>query len=370
MKILFVLEYYYPHIGGVEILFQKLAEETVKRGNQVMVVTIKLPGTKHREYINGVEIIRLRMPKIGIRYWFTFLTFFKLVKYVNNFDIIHTTTYNAALPSWLAAKIFRKKIIITIHEVWGKLWMKIPDMIYVSKILHRFYEFLVVNLVYDLIITVSNFTKNVLNKNNVKTIHSGIDNNLFNRSKYIDKSKEIRTKLKFDLSFIALYFGRPGWAKGLEFFVQAIPEIKKQIPNFKAVLLVSKEPAKKYYNTIELIKQLQIKDNVTILDPVARGDLPAYLLLADCIVVPSISEGFGFNVAEASALEIPIVATNAGSIPEVISGNFILVEPQNPEELAHGVINMYNNKKITVTNKKVFNWEKSVDEYMKSYTSL
>jgi hypothetical protein len=43
IKILFVLEYYSPHIGGMETLFQNLCEGLVKRGYKVAVVTSLLP---------------------------------------------------------------------------------------------------------------------------------------------------------------------------------------------------------------------------------------------------------------------------------------------------------------------------------------
>jgi glycosyltransferase involved in cell wall biosynthesis len=39
MKILFVLENYYPHIGGVEVLFKNLTEELVKKGQNLCCYT-------------------------------------------------------------------------------------------------------------------------------------------------------------------------------------------------------------------------------------------------------------------------------------------------------------------------------------------
>jgi multimeric flavodoxin WrbA len=46
MKILFVLEHYYPHTGGVEILFKNLCEGLVKKGHEVEVITTRLANTK------------------------------------------------------------------------------------------------------------------------------------------------------------------------------------------------------------------------------------------------------------------------------------------------------------------------------------
>ena len=41
MKILFVLDQYYPHVGGVETLFQNLAENLVKKGNDKKEMSVR-----------------------------------------------------------------------------------------------------------------------------------------------------------------------------------------------------------------------------------------------------------------------------------------------------------------------------------------
>jgi D-inositol-3-phosphate glycosyltransferase len=46
MRILFVLEYYAPHVGGAETLFQNLCEGLTARGHVVDVITSKIAGTK------------------------------------------------------------------------------------------------------------------------------------------------------------------------------------------------------------------------------------------------------------------------------------------------------------------------------------
>lgn len=96
MKILFVLEYYFPHIGGVETLFKSLCEGLVKKGHKVKVVTMQIEGTKGNEIVNGVDITRIPFPN---RYLFTFLSFFDVLRLAKGVDIIVTTTYNGAPPA-------------------------------------------------------------------------------------------------------------------------------------------------------------------------------------------------------------------------------------------------------------------------------
>ena len=59
----------------------------------------------------------------------------------------------------------------------------------------------------------------------------------------------------------------------------------------------------------------------------SRSELQSYIAASDCIVVPSLSESFGFAAAEACAMGKPIVASNVASLPEVVSARFILIEP-------------------------------------------
>ena len=59
MKILFICENYYPHRGGAEVLFKKLAEGYVQRGHQVTILTHRLKNTPKKENVNGVVIRRV-----------------------------------------------------------------------------------------------------------------------------------------------------------------------------------------------------------------------------------------------------------------------------------------------------------------------
>jgi glycosyltransferase involved in cell wall biosynthesis len=57
-------------------------------------------------------------------------------------------------------------------------------------------------------------------------------------------------------------------------------------------------------------------------------------------VVPSLYEGFGFPAAEAMACELPVVATTAGALPEVVGMDGttgILVSPRDPVALSEAV---------------------------------
>jgi glycosyltransferase involved in cell wall biosynthesis len=74
--------------------------------------------------------------------------------------------------------------------------------------------------------------------------------------------------------------------------------------------------------------------HVGYVDPAARRDVYAGARL---LVQPSFEEGFGLPVLEAMTLGVPVVASNRGSLPEVLGGAGPLVEPDDPEAIAAAI---------------------------------
>ncbi|MBU0626082.1 hypothetical protein KKH82_01285 [Patescibacteria group bacterium] len=48
----------------------------------------------------------------------------KGIKLAKQHDVIHTTTYNAAIPASIIGRISKRKVVITVHEIFGKLRYK------------------------------------------------------------------------------------------------------------------------------------------------------------------------------------------------------------------------------------------------------
>lgn len=65
--------------------------------------------------------------------------------------------------------------------------------------------------------------------------------------------------------------------------------------------------------------------------------LSALLSGAAVLAYPSRYEGFGFPPLQAMGAGVPVVATRAGAVPEIVGDAALLVAPGNPEELADGL---------------------------------
>jgi D-inositol-3-phosphate glycosyltransferase len=372
MRIIFVSEYYWPHIGGVEVVFSQLAQKLADRGHDCHIITCKIKGTPNFEVINGIMIHRVNVPEKGDRYWFALLAIPAIIKIARKASVIHTTTYSAAFPAWVASCILRKKCIITVHEVWGNMWNKMENMSRVSAFLHRIFERIIISLPFNKYCSVSNYTEgclisNGINRKKCLTIYNGIDYDLFD-PEYFNGIK-IKSKLGLEKNFVYLYFGRPGISKGLTYLIRAVPLISQKISNARLLLIIPREISERYEKIKTLINELEIKDKVVMLDPVPRNELPDYIAASDCVIVPSLSEGFGFSAAEACAMNKPIVVSRAASLPEVVWGKHWFVEPGNSTQIAEAVENISKGN-VQIIPDKVFNWDDCCKKYLQVYQEL
>ncbi len=70
---------------------------------------------------------------------------------------------------------------------------------------------------------------------------------------------------------------------------------------------------------------------------VQDGELSAIYSAARAFVYPSLYEGFGLPPLEAMSCGVPVVTSQAGSLPEVVGSAAILVDPRDEAELAAGL---------------------------------
>ncbi len=371
MKVLFVLDYFPPHIGGAETLFDNMTKELSRLGVEVSILTQKLPGTKAFEISHNRRIYRIYSP---IRHAFAAAAARKCIQLANNSDIVHAATLGGLAAVALVAKLIKKPVVATIFEVWGSLFLKLqkPPL----SVINYATENASLNSYKNrFCVAISRSTKNALVKKGfdekkVFVVYPGIDRKLFNPR----AAASLRSKKP-----TILFFGRPGIAKGVNYLVKALPIIKIKLPDARLMLLLSKKPETEYKKTISLVAKLNLSDSVKFLDPRLVGQLPGIIKSADVCVVPSISEGFGFSAAESAACGTPVIASKAGSLPEIVKNGYngLLSEPANPQSIAKNVIKVLSDKKLRRRlaangpgSVKMFRWDKAAREYLKIYKSV
>ncbi len=360
MRILFILELYYPNIGGIEKLFKTLAEKLVEEGHSVKVITSRFrKDLPTYEVINGVEVKRL---KIRSRFLFTFFGIFGMAKDAKNCDIIHTTSFNAALPARLAGCLARKKVLITFHEAWGRLWFKLPYAGFISRRLYYSYEWFILRLGFYRFIAVSDYTAESLKRLGVKNekiirIYNGLDYKDFDSSEHTPPKQ-----------FTFTYFGRLGISKGLDLILGAAPAFLAEYPDTHLQMILPDRP-QSFLKKINRELQKIPRERYTLLHKLGYAELQETLLNSTCIMIPSYSEGFCFAAAETIALGIPLISSGQGALAEVVSGKYITMASQNTEGLLLALQKAYSGK-WEETPIKRFHFNDTVENYLSLYEKV
>ncbi len=369
-RLLFVLQYYYPYIGGLEMIFQNLAERLTQRGYGVHVLTTRLAATPRNETHNSVQITRVTVPRRADRYYFTLAAIPHAMRLARRCDLVHTAPYNGALPAYLAARAVHRPVLLTALEVLGSRWHVVERNL-LAAWGYRLFERFLTRLPFDRFAAISQATLRDclaagMPAEKGRVIYPGVDE-AFRPG---PRRGALRAQLGLSADdFLYLYFGRPGKTKGVEFLLRAAPQIQAAIPNAHLVLLLSDQPREWYERLRRLAADLQESARIHILPAAPRVVLVDYLRDADCIVIPSLTEGFGLTAAEACATGIPVVATRAGAIPEIISGQHVLVEPGSAEAIAEGVSRLRRGEWEEAPPKR-FSWEAMVAAYEGLYREV
>ena len=216
------------------------------------------------------------------------------------------------------------------------------------------------------IVTVSQSSKNGIiqefkcKKNNISVINNGLDTDEFSPIKdSIRDTNRLITTASADVPL-----------KGLDYSLKALKILMKDYPNIHLVVIGE---YKKGGHTERLIKKLDIKDNVLFKKHISKEEIRKLYSTSSVAIVSSLYEGFGYPVIEAMSCEVPLIATNVSSIPELVGKYGILINPKDENQLSKKIKNILHNyedyKKTAIQGRqhiiKTFNWSKITSEYEK-----
>ena len=216
------------------------------------------------------------------------------------------------------------------------------------------------------IVTVSQSSKNGIiqefkcKKNNISVINNGLDTDEFSPIKdSIRDTNRLITTASADVPL-----------KGLDYSLKALKILMKDYPNIHLVVIGE---YKKGGHTERLIKKLDIKDNVLFKKHISKEEIRELYSTSSVAIVSSLYEGFGYPVIEAMSCEVPLIATNVSSIPELVGKYGILINPKDENQLSKKIKNILHNyedyKKTAIQGRqhiiKTFNWSKITSEYEK-----
>ena len=95
---------------------------------------------------------------------------------------------------------------------------------------------------------------------------------------------------------------------------------------------------------------------------------------AQLFVLPSFEEGFGLTALEAMAAGVPVIASNRGSLPEVVGDAGLLIDPDNPESLTEAMARLVADPTLRATcarrgldRARQFNWTQTARDVRRAY---
>lgn len=257
-------------------------------------------------------------------------------KYIReqNIGLVHTHGVRANLVARLAAAREGIPVITTVHSVL-RYDYDLPFKSFLARFLTR-----LTNKHTDRFIAISGAIATEIEQmgvpnDKIVTVHNGLDTSKFSNPR---EASEVKRELNLDperrtVTMIA----RLHPVKGHEYFLRAARQVIDA--GCKTQFLVIGEG----------IERRRIEQQVRELGLTEVVKMPGYCSsiediygVSDILCVPSVMEGLGLVVLEAMYFRVPVVASNTGGIPEIVSHGTdgLLVEPRDDKGLAQAIMSI------------------------------
>ncbi len=232
----------------------------------------------------------------------------------------------------------------------------------------------------DRVITVSEFSKREIDAltdtppDKIEVIHNGVDTEKFGNSTVEPEIQGQQMPEQY-----LLYVGNVKPHKNLKRLVKAFSDISDEFPDMKLVIagkmdgFINGDPELR--NIIE--ENSSLKSRVIFTGYVKEEMLPALYRKSSALVFPSIYEGFGLPPLEAMAAEVPVIAADSASIPEVCGEGALYFDPESEGDIAEKISKLLKDKnlasELVKTGRLVvngFRWSASASKHVELFKEL
>ena len=343
MRILTTLTYYRPHYSGLTIYAERLAHALVERGHQVTILTSRydpnLPAHESRE---GVQVIRPQvMMRVSKGVIMPMMFYWAWVN-IRRADIVHLhlPQLDAAYIA-LISRLMKKPVVLTYH----------CDLLLPRGFIHA-----IANQVSHLANRISLGSANQVVVNTLDYAEaSTILRRYLSKIRAVPTPVELVSPTQADMEALKRkarlepgqriigMAGRLAAEKGVEYLVDALPEILKKHPAARVLhvgqyqnVMGEEEYANKLRPMIQALGERWLF--LGILPP---GEWTAFFNLCEVTTLPSINstESFGIVQVESMSCGTPVVASDMPGVrqPVKMTGMGRLVPPADDHALAEGI---------------------------------
>ncbi|MEA3511864.1 MAG: glycosyltransferase [Actinomycetota bacterium] len=127
---------------------------------------------------------------------------------------------------------------------------------------------------------------------------------------------------------------------GIDVAIRAMESVIQAVPDARLIITGG---GTEEADLRALVANLDLDAHVTFVGRVPHDDVPDLMDTLDVLVNPTVvPESFGVVILEASAMELPVVATDVGGVPDVCvrSKTGVLVPPRDSDALADAIVRL------------------------------
>jgi N-acetyl-alpha-D-glucosaminyl L-malate synthase BshA len=384
------------HEGGfIADLVRRLPE----RGVLPVVLAPHFPGGQFKEFRDGILIFRfpyffpLRLERLAYgagllfnirRDFFAFAGIIPFCKaeflwtqgllFRERVDIIHT---HWLIPQGLIGALIHRFIriphVATIHGSDLNLIKNNNFLTFLCRFIVKNSDAITVNSTYMKQQLLSVDPDSV---QKIQVIPMGVDLEKYQKVDISD------VKQKFGTNHIILSVGRLIDWKGTIHLIDAMPMVLQHNPN-TLLLIIGSGPEKEHL--VQRTHELSLEEKVKFLGKVNDDDLVAYYHVADVFVLPSVNksgktEGLGVVLLEAMASGCPVIGSNVGGIPDIITDceNGFVVPERDSIQLAERIVRLLLDTELRETFRKngynkikeSFSWDRISNQFASVYQQV
>jgi glycosyltransferase involved in cell wall biosynthesis len=346
MHILIGLTYYRPHTSGLTIYAERLARAFARRGHEVSVLTSQDNRQLARlEFMDGVTVVRvpplmrvskgLIMPGMPSEAW-------KLARRVDVVNL-HMPQLDAAYIAWIG-KMMHKPVVLTYQ-----CDLRLPH-----------------GMIHSIANPVSNAANHVAAWGSDAIVsltrdyaeHSAYLVQYMDKLHVLDALVELAPASEMDIQAFRAKFGiHPGQRiigmaarlateKGVEYLVEALPQVLAHIPNARVLFVGS------YQNVVgehayaaRVLPMIDgLKDHWSLLGNLSPVEMTAFFKTLDVLVMPSLNstEAFGLVQVEAMSCGTPVIASDLPGVrvPVTMSGMGRIVPVADAPAIAQAILDI------------------------------
>ncbi|MBA3035505.1 MAG: glycosyltransferase family 4 protein [Desulfobacterium sp.] len=344
MKVLIFTTQFYQ-LGGAEQLAVELAKALNNGGIRADILSMyaeDLPGVPEatKSFLKcGIPSIhflclRMRPPIMSL-----FLAIMKLRRLIveEQYDIVETSLLGPTILASWATLGTKARLVVGLHQVYS------PDR--ENSIQHNILKYSVQRNHGARYYAISDIAAEHWSKyakipaEHIRKIYNGISMRFFSAN-----PDRLGVRMEQGLhadARIVIYVGRLAAYKGIDTLLNALAPILVKEDLF---LFFVGLPDLHVNGTAKILQQMKLRiaknlwgERVQFLG--FRNDVPRIMASADVLVDPTRMEGFGLCLVEAMAAGLPVVASNAEAIPEILLGTeSMIVSPDDPNALRKAIL--------------------------------